>query len=124
METPRTALVADDDDASRRVVTRALQDRGWTVLEASDGRAAMALVNTQKLDLAVLDWMMPYADGLEVATYLREHQPGVPVLLLTSMDEDHDVANAYADGVDLHLGKPATPETLTLFVDRLMARKD
>lgn len=120
MTTQPHILIADDDRAVRRLVQQTLELQGWRVCAAEDGREALALAAETRFDLAVLDWLMPYYDGLETAAALKARQPWIHTILLTAFSEDHDVAMAYREGIDLHLSKPVNPAELAAFADRLM----
>jgi len=84
----RRALVVDDDEASRTVLRRTLESRGWEVQEAENGRQALAVVAQARPDLIMLDLMMPEADGFEVVETLRGNAAtaDIPVLIVTAKD--------------------------------------
>ncbi len=108
-------LVADDDPIWRRMIEAMLVQLGSEVETASDGDQAWALL--QKPDrpsLAILDWMMPGIDGLEICRRLRSSSDGpyVYVVLLTVRDEKGDVAQGFEAGVDDFIAKPFDPDEL------------
>jgi signal transduction histidine kinase/DNA-binding response OmpR family regulator len=84
----RAALVVDDDEASRTVLRRTLETKGWEVREAADGRQAMAAVGETRPDLIFLDLMMPQSDGFQVLDHLRANPAtaDIPVLVVTAKD--------------------------------------
>jgi signal transduction histidine kinase/CheY-like chemotaxis protein len=91
----RRALVVDDDAPSRTVLRRGLEQRGWIVREAANGREALAAVAAERPDLIMLDLMMPDTDGFEVVDQLRRDvtTAGIPVVIVTAKDltsEDRD----------------------------------
>ena len=93
--TDRRALVVDDDAPSRTVLRRGLEQRGWSVREASNGREALAAVAAERPDLIMLDLMMPETDGFEVVDQLRRDAAtaDIPVVIVTAKDltsEDRD----------------------------------
>ncbi len=82
------ALVVDDDESARHLVRQLLQDAGWTVDEAVDGRDGLEHVEASPPDLIILDLTMPRMDGFEFAAAVRRRDKGsdVPILVLTSRD--------------------------------------
>jgi len=76
-------LVVDDEDAIRRTLDLLLQKRGYAVVTAASGEAAVAAIEQQRFDLLLLDLMMPGMSGIEVARRARTLQPTAKVLLLT-----------------------------------------
>jgi two-component system cell cycle response regulator len=107
-------LVADDDMVSRRLLEAMLTRLGYDVVVAADGLEARAiLLAPDGPQLAILDWLMPGADGLEVCRAVRERPtPYVYVILLTSKDQRHDLVTAFDAQVDDFITKPY--ETLEL----------
>lgn len=115
-------LVEDDDDIARLVEFR-LRREGHAVTRCADGRAAIEAIRAgAPADLAVLDVMLPYADGFEVLKALRA-QPGwtaVPVIMLTSMGREADVERGLKLGANDYLLKPFRPPELVARIARLL----
>lgn len=114
-------LVAEDDTIVRAMILRAIEGLGWQAVPAQDGLAALAELGAgHELRLAVLDWMMPGVDGIEIARRVRSSSrtPYLYIILLTSRSGRADVLAALRAGVDDLLAKPFDPE---LFVARLEA---
>lgn len=107
-------LVAEDEAALREFVSRNLQARGFTVLEAGNGLEACAVWEGEDPDLLILDVMMPRMDGLEVCRRVRERST-VPIIVLTALDAESDKVAALDLGADDYLTKP-------FGVDELLAR--
>ena len=101
-------LIADDDPVSRRLLEATLVRLGHSVAAFADGpHAAAALLEPDGPRLAILDWMMPGADGLEVCRQLRQRtNPYVYVILLTSRNRREDMVAGLAAGADDFLKKP------------------
>jgi CheY-like chemotaxis protein len=78
------ALVVDDEDCVRKFVRRALAAAGFEVIEATDGNAALELLDAGKFDVVVSDVDMPVMGGLELLRHLRRERPHLPVLLLSA----------------------------------------
>jgi two-component system, cell cycle response regulator len=101
-------LIADDDLVSRRILQAALSSLGHDVVAVEDGTAAIAcLERADSPRIAILDWMMPGADGLTVCRTVRERGgPYTYVILLTAREGRHDMVAGFDAGVDDFLTKP------------------
>ncbi|MBP8271685.1 MAG: response regulator, partial [Sphaerotilus sp.] len=96
---PRILLV-DDDEVNLLLTGVALRERGFTVREASGGRAALAMLADWSPDVLVLDAVMPGLDGFRTCAVLRD-LPGfelLPVLMLTGLDDEVSIARAFDAG--------------------------
>lgn len=108
-------LVAEDDGVVRATIVRTIESLGWRAMPAPDGLAALAELSAdQELSLAVLDWMMPGLEGIEVARRVRAVARAhyLYVILVTSRSSRADVLAALRAGVDDLLPKPFDPELL------------
>ena len=83
-----SVLVVDDEEDTRRLMARALEDAGWIVMEAENGREALEAMHPQAPDVVVLDLIMPEMDGFEFLEELRSREGGygIPVLVVTAKD--------------------------------------
>src|ERR1700720_2629011 len=109
-----TILAADDDPQLLRLMTRNLEFEGDEVLAASDGQQALAQIESQPLDLVLLDVMMPKMDGFTVCQRVREFS-SVPIIIVTARGQDEDKVRGLDLGADDYLTKPFS-------VDELLAR--
>lgn len=93
-------LLADDDAVARLLTAAALAQRGWQVIEADGGVAALAAFAQRRPDVVVLDALMPGLDGFAACERLRRLPGGehVPVLMLTGLDDEESIARAYEAG--------------------------
>jgi two-component system KDP operon response regulator KdpE len=98
-------LVVDDEKSLRDFVRRNLEARHYKVLTASNGLEAMATFNNEKIDLVILDLMMPHLDGLETTRRIRESSK-TPIIILTALGEESDKVQAFDMGADDYLTKP------------------
>ena len=120
---PARVLIADDDAVVRDVVRRYLQRDGLEVLMAGDGGEALRLLGTERIDVAVLDVMMPGPNGLSLCRTLRQGGDySVPVILLTALGEEDDRIAGLEAGADDYLTKPFSPRELALRVRSLLRR--
>ena len=106
-------LVADDDLTSRNLLRRVLERWGYDVVVAEDGAEAWERFQEDDPPLAILDWMMPGLDGVELCRRVRRTRPSPPyVILLTSRDGKGDIVTGLDAGADDYLGKPFDGEEL------------
>jgi DNA-binding response OmpR family regulator len=108
-------LIAEDDPVTCRMLEITLAKAGYDVIVARDGEEAWrVLESADSPKLAVLDWMMPGMDGLEVCRRVRQRSVAVPVqiLLLTARDSKEDIVAGLQAGADDYLVKPFDPEEL------------
>ena len=111
----RKVLIAEDDSSVRKAVQRVLELENYQVTAVKDGQAALEALSKSRFDLAVLDVMMPFADGLTVCKEARHRGIDVPILLLTARVEVGDRVAGLDAGADDYLVKP-------FVVDELLAR--
>ncbi len=115
-------LLADDDRAIRDSLSRALGLQGYEVVQANDGAAALAMVEKDKPDVAILDVMMPNVDGLTVCRVLRAERNRLPILMLTARTETADRVAGLDAGADDYLAKPFELDELLARVRALLRR--
>ncbi len=118
---PRTILVVDDDPHIRQLLVFALGKAGLGAIEAADGEAALALVEAQQPDLIVLDINMPRMDGLEVCRRIRADSQ-VPILFLSSRDDEIDRVIGIELGADDYVVKPFSPREVVARVMAILRR--
>jgi len=108
-------LLADDETISRRLLRAALDKSGHELVEASTGDEAWRLLQCRDIDLAILDWVMPGMDGIEICRLLRAELDiaYVYVIVVTARDAKEDLVNALDAGADDYVSKPFTPEALS-----------
>jgi diguanylate cyclase (GGDEF)-like protein len=108
-------LVADDDPVSRRLMERTLQKSGYEVIIAENGAQAFEQLSREDGPrLALVDWMMPELDGLEVCRKIRSmsKRPYIYITLLSSRLSNRDIVTGLEAGADDYLTKPCNPEEL------------
>jgi DNA-binding response OmpR family regulator len=114
-------LVVDDEPIVREVVVRYLQRDGYRTLEAADGERARTLVERERLDLVVLDLMLPGIDGLALCRWIRARSD-VPVIMLTARGEEADRIVGLELGADDYVTKPFSPRELAARVRTVLRR--
>lgn len=117
-----TILVVDDESRMRKLVKDFLVKKGYLVKEAGDGAEAIDIFfSDKKLDLIILDVMMPKMDGWEVLKEIRKYSK-IPVIMLTAKSEEQDELLGFELGVDEYISKPFSPKILVARVDALLRR--
>ena len=117
----KTVLVVDDELRMRKLVADFLSRDGYRILEAANGQAALELIACEKVDLVILDIMMPVQDGLAVCRDLRKNT-AIPVIMLTARGDEADQLQAFELGADEYVVKPFSPKVLTARVNALFRR--
>lgn len=120
MSKPRV-LVVDDEPQMVGIVAYALETQGFEVLTAYDGEQALQKINSEALDMVLLDVMLPRVDGFEVCRIVRENTT-LPVILLTARKEEEDVIHGLELGADDYMTKPFNPRELALRAQALLRR--
>jgi two-component system, OmpR family, response regulator len=116
-----TILVVDDDPHIRQLLVFALEKAGYATLEADNGEVALTQVATHSPDLVVLDITMPTMDGLEVCRRLRS-QGDLPILFLSSRDDEIDRILGIELGGDDYVVKPFSPREIVARVGGILRR--
>ena len=116
-------LVVDDDPKIVRLVRTYLEREGFRVVEAADGRSALAAVALEAPALVVLDLMLPEVDGLAVIRAVRRTAP-TPIIVLSARGATADRIAGLAEGADDYLPKPFSPAELVLRVRRVLERTE
>jgi CheY-like chemotaxis protein len=126
----KAVLVVDDDDSTRFVLSRALEDLDFAVSRATDGAEVAELAAANHFDLLIVDLYMPGMNGFEVLRRLRQPHPGflpapltpptVPVLVISGEANPASIANAKARGANAYLVKPVDIDTFEATVRQLL----
>jgi len=114
-------LIVDDESDIRKILRLLLEQRGYAVIEAVNGRDAVSLAHKTEVDLIIMDIMMPYVSGIEATSEIRRFSTA-PVLFLTAKSLDSDRMSAHMSGGDDYLVKPFSSTELMLKVESLIRR--
>ena len=117
----RKILVVEDEEIMRDLICHTFKDAGYSVLEAADGEEALELFYENKIDLIILDIMMPKLDGWSVCRRIRESSD-VAIIMLTCRDDDSDQLLGFELGVDEYVTKPINTQVLLARSKRLLER--
>ena len=103
-----TILVADDEKEIRELLRLYLENSGYQVVEAEDGQQALDILRSKKIDLCILDIMMPKMDGYHALQELRK-ESNIPVMILSAKDADSEKILGLNLGADDYMTKPFNP---------------
>jgi len=121
MSDSATILLVDDEDAIQKLLTYPLEQEGFRVLQARDGEEALRRFGADRVDLVVLDVMLPRLDGLEVCRRLRARST-VPIIMLTARGDEFDKVVGLELGADDYITKPFSIREFRSRVRALMRR--
>ncbi len=118
-----TILVVDDEQRMRTLLKDFLVKKDYEVIEAKDGEEALEIFNERKdkLNLILLDVMMPKLDGWSVLRQIRQTSQ-IPIIMLTARGEEQDELFGFELGVDEYISKPFSPKILVARVDAILKR--
>lgn len=118
-----TILVVDDESRMRKLIKDFLMQKGYSILEAEDGEKALEVFgeNKNKINLILLDVMMPKLDGWSVLRQIRQDSK-VPIIMLTARGEEQDELFGFELGVDEYIAKPFSPKILVARVEAILKR--
>jgi two-component system alkaline phosphatase synthesis response regulator PhoP/two-component system response regulator VicR len=107
-------LVVEDDQDSREVLSRIIENLGYEVLAFASGKEALAEVAKTTIDLAMIDIMMPEMNGYEVLQAIRAmpNYGDIPIIMVTAKDQDTEVFEGYKYGADYYIPKPYTAKQI------------
>ncbi|MBX8944090.1 MULTISPECIES: response regulator transcription factor [Lysinibacillus] len=115
-------LVVDDDAHIRELVKVFLQNEGLEVIEAIDGVDALSKLDAEKIDMVVMDIMMPNMDGWALCEEIRSFNTDLPILMLTAKGETSQKIKGFHLGTDDYLVKPFEPAELIVRVKSILKR--
>ncbi len=120
----RRILIADDEPDILEILSYNLRQKGYQVITAKDGEAAIQLAKQEKPDLIILDIMMPKKNGIEVCRALRESPvfKDTLIIFLTALSDDLSHVKGLEDGADDFISKPISPKVLVSKVNALFRR--
>jgi two-component system, chemotaxis family, chemotaxis protein CheY len=117
-------LAVDDSPTMRRIIINTLKRAGYNeVVEATDGKDALAKLKVDNINFVITDWNMPEMDGLTFVTTVRgmDEYKSLPILMVTTRSVKDDIVEALKAGVNNYIVKPFTPDTLKEKIDQILA---
>ncbi|MFN7250681.1 MAG: response regulator transcription factor [Anaerobacillus sp.] len=115
-------LVVDDEESIVTLLQFNLEQAGYEVETAMDGKTAFEKASELNFDLIILDLMIPEMDGLEVCKQLRQNKIGVPILMLTAKDDEFDKVLGLELGADDYMTKPFSPREVVARTRAILRR--
>lgn len=116
-----TILIIEDEERMRKLLRDYFKSSGFSVLEGENGVKALEIFDSNKIDLVILDIMMPYMDGWTVCTRIRRTS-NIPIIILTAKGEEEDKLLGYELGADDYVTKPFSPKILVAKAKALLKR--
>ena len=119
-----TVLVVEDDPDIRELLRFTLERAGLKVVEAESGEDALTVLDGPQPSVAIIDWMLPGINGVELTQYLRKDPltSAMPLIMLTARGEEADKLKSFDSGIDDYLTKPFSPKELVARVKALIRR--
>lgn len=117
-------LVVDDEINIVELIKFSLEQKGYEVITAYDGNEAKALINSEELDLVLLDLMLPGIDGFELCNYIRKtkRHKDLPVIMITARNHEKDKYDGFEYGADDYVTKPFSVKELVQRVRAVLRR--
>lgn len=116
-------LAVDDSPTMRRIIVNTLKRAGFeNVIEASDGKDALAKLKVETVNFVITDWNMPEMDGLALVSNIRSDDKlkELPILMITTRSVKDDIVEALKAGVNNYIVKPFTPDTLKAKINEIL----
>ncbi|MFH2050663.1 MAG: response regulator [bacterium] len=116
-------LTVDDNPTMRRIILNTLKRVGYSdIIEASNGKDALAKLQVEKIDFVITDWDMPEMDGIELVSNIRKSDEfkSLPVIMISTRSVKEDIIEALKTGVNSYIVKPFTPDTLKEKIDQII----
>jgi len=117
-------MLVEDEESLAVGLKFNLEEEGYEVSHARDGREALEFYEKENYDLIILDVMLPYVNGFEVAEQIREKNPQLPILMLTARTRKEDKIHGLELGADDYMTKPFHLDELLLRVKGMLRRKE
>lgn len=117
-------LLVEDEESMAVGLEYNLTEEGYKTDWAKDGNEALKFINANRYDLIVLDIMLPYLNGFEIAAKVRESDPQMPILILTARTSAGDKVKGLESGADDYITKPFHLKELLLRIKRMLKRKE
>src|SRR5690625_4451667 len=116
-----TILTVDDDPHIRELLRFYIQKEGYRSIEAADGQEALVILEEERIQLVIIDIMMPNMDGYQLCEKVRNYYD-IPIMMVTAKGELSDKEKAYLSGTDDYVVKPFEPEEVLFRMKALLRR--
>jgi two-component system OmpR family response regulator len=119
----KTVMLIEDEERIREIIADYFMNEGFQILQAQDGKEALEIFGENKIDLIILDIMLPHLDGWSVCKRIRSTSQ-VPIIMLTARDGEEDKLLGFELGADEYVTKPFSPKVLVARAKTLLKRID
>lgn len=119
----KNLLIVEDEENIRKLISMYFRKEAFTIFEANDGEEALDMFKIYKIDLVILDIMLPLLNGFKVCEYIRENSD-VPIIMLTAKTQEEDKLQGFEYGADEYVTKPFSPKVLVARAKTLLKRVD
>jgi DNA-binding response OmpR family regulator len=113
-------LLAEDEEVLRMLVVDTLEDEGYMIDEACDGKEAYELIKKKEYDLILLDYMMPIYSGLELIEMIRNEGNQAKIMMLSAKSQTADQQKVLEAGADYFMSKPFSPLQLVKRIEEIL----
>lgn len=114
-------LIVEDDLVLLKTMEALLSVRGYLISLARNGKEAIEKIASNHYDLVLTDLMLPYSNGLEVVSLLKQNEKNTPVIIISSSHSEDSVSDGFVIGADDYIKKPFAPSELLLRISRLLS---
>ena len=115
-----TVMTVDDNRTVREIISTSLEECGYDVVAAADGNVALELLQVRRVQLILLDVMVPDLDGRGFLEALRSRDDKTPVILLTAKTETRVISECLKFGIKSYISKPIIPEQLIREIESIL----
>jgi DNA-binding response OmpR family regulator len=116
-------LIAEDDPLIQKTVALKFRKEGFEVICCNDGKEAIEQIPIVMPDIVLTDMMMPYASGIEIVSAVKKiTEKNIPIIVFSTMGQEHIVEEAFALGADDYVTKPFSLTELTIRIKRLLKK--
>lgn len=113
-------LIIEDNEFVINTIKFTLLKDGYEIFLALDGKEGKKLLSQNKFDLVITDIMLPFITGIELLAYIKSNFTNLPVIILSSSDQESTILDAFELGVDDFISKPFSPRELSVRVKRIL----
>jgi CheY-like chemotaxis protein len=113
MKAIANVLVVEDDELIRGIFVDIIKSKGYSVLEGTNGREALQILEEQPINIIVSDMKMPVMDGLQLLREVKSKHPEIPVVVITGFDNVYTEQQVMAAGADAYVTKPFKVEDVS-----------
>jgi two-component system, sensor histidine kinase len=119
MKSGSTILIVEDEEIHRLILRRILENKGYVIVDATNGAEGLEVLRTLKVDMAIVDLEMPIMDGMEFTKWVKDTIPNFPVVIVTAHAESFSPQDILSANVEAFLHKPIIPDELLKIIEQI-----